>query len=192
VGPALLRLTAEWAPDRLLGPQAEEAVRRLRDEVGETAFVAIPKYDSAFVVAAAEAEDWLRVSIGPRELLPLHATAAGKVLLAFWPPNRLTAWLARTPLKPYTGRTITSPEALRRQLEEVRAKGFAAEDEEFSPGVRALAVPVHLGDGRTVAALAVAAPARRLRLQVAEPLVNVLLRAAAGLSAALKADGVAE
>ncbi len=191
VGPALLRLTLDCGPDRLLGPQAEEAVRRLRDEVGETAFVAVAKYDSAFVVAAAEAEDWLRVTLGPRQLLPLHATAVGKALLAFWPPNRLAVWLGRATLRAYTDRTVTTPDVLRRQLEEVRVRGFAAEDEEFSPGVRALAVPVPLGD-RHAAALGVAAPARRLRFQEAEGVLGALRRAAAGLSAALKADGAVE
>ncbi|MER3397588.1 MAG: IclR family transcriptional regulator [Chloroflexota bacterium] len=192
VGPALLRLTVDWGPDRLLGPQAEETVRRLRGEVGETAFVAVPKYDSALVAAAAEAEDWLRVTLSPRQLLPLHATAAGKVLLAFWPPNRLATWLSRVTLRAYTKRTVTTPDSLRRQLEEVRARGFATEDEEFSPGVRALAVPVPLGDHHVVAALGVAGPARRLRFPDAEGVLGALRRAAAGLSAALKADSAVE
>lgn len=191
VGPNLLRLSADWGADLLLGPQAEEVVRRLRDQLGETAFLAVPRHDSALVVAVAEAEDWLRAGPRPKELLPLHATAAGKLLLAYSPPGWVSAWLGRSVLQRYTDRTIVNPEQLRRQLEEIRSRGFATEDEEFARGVRSLAVPVRLWDDRTVAALAVAGPARRFRPQDSRPTLDLVLRAAAELSAALRTGSAA-
>jgi DNA-binding IclR family transcriptional regulator len=186
VGPNLLRVAAGWGPDLLLGPQAEDVVRRLRDGVRETSYLALARHDSALVVAVAEADDWLRVGPTPRELLPLHATAAGKLLLAFSPPGWVSAWLGRAVLQRYTDRTVVNAEQLRRQLEEIRVRGFATADEELSRGVRELAVPAWLWDGRTVAALAIAGPAHRLRFQEAGPTLDAMLRAAAELSAVFK------
>lgn len=185
VGPNLLRVAANRAAEAQLGPQAEELVRHLRTQVGETTFLAVPRHDSALVVAVAEAEDWLRASPAPNDLLPLHATAAGKLLLAYSPAGWLSAWLDRAELPRYTERTVVSPEQLRRQLEEVRTRGFAVEDQEFALGVGSLAVPVRLWDDRAVAALAVVGPTRRLGLQDPTPILEPALRAAAELSAAL-------
>ncbi len=188
VGPNLLRVAAGWGPDLLLGPQAEGVLCRLRDEVRQTTFLALARHDSAMVVA--EAEDWLRAGPAPRDLLPLHATAAGKLLLGFSPPGWVSAWLGRAVLRRYTDRTIVTPEQLRRQIDEIRARRFSVEDEEFVRGVRALAVPVRLWDDRTVAALTVAGPAHSLGPQDGRLILDAMLRAAAELSAGFEGSSV--
>ena len=81
----------------------------------------------------------LRVDIGTR--FPAAQTSQGKVLLAALPPDGLES---RSPspagpaCRPYIGR---SPEQLRAELTEVRARGWALADEELAPGVRSVAVP---------------------------------------------------
>src|SRR4051812_13260587 len=93
----------------------------------------------------------LRVDIGTR--FPAVQTSQGKVLLAALPPDDLAAVLAepsRAGLPPYSGR---SPEQLRDELIEVRARGWALADEELAPGVRSVAVPVRDGSGAVRAAM---------------------------------------
>ncbi len=92
----------------------------------------------------------LRVEIGTR--FPAAQTSQGKVLLAALPPDELAATLdqpSRSGLPPFIGR---SPEQLREELTEVRARGWALADEELAPGVRSVAVPVRDGTGAVRAA----------------------------------------
>ncbi len=56
------------------------------------------------------------------------------------------------------------PRALAAEFERVRGQGYATDDEEYLAGICCLAVPVHDGDGRVVAALAMHAPVPRLPL----------------------------
>ncbi|SOD98270.1 IclR family transcriptional regulator domain-containing protein [Blastococcus haudaquaticus] len=124
----------------------------------------------------------LRVEIGTR--FPAVQTSQGKVLLAGLSPAELEAALAvpsRAGLPPSIGR---SPEQFRRELTEIRARGWALADEELAPGVRSIAVPVRDGDGVVRAAMNVtvhAAETSRERL-VQEHLPR-LLRTAGDVSA---------
>jgi IclR family pca regulon transcriptional regulator len=93
----------------------------------------------------------LRVEIGTR--FPAVQTSQGKVLLAALSPDQLDATLAlpsRAGLPSYIGR---SPEQLRTELTEVRARGWALADEELAPGVRSVAVPVRDATGAVQAAM---------------------------------------
>ncbi|HKS98090.1 MAG TPA: IclR family transcriptional regulator [Rugosimonospora sp.] len=78
--------------------------------------------------------------------LPPHATALGKVLLAYDPR---AAQLLDEPHEPFTPRTLTTPTGLRQALREVRATGWGAEVEERKMGRAAIAAPI-LGSGGTV------------------------------------------
>ena len=93
----------------------------------------------------------LRVDIGTR--FPAVQTSQGKVLLAALSPDDLAATLAepsRAGLPPYIGR---SPDQLRDELTEIRARGWALADEELAPGVRSVAVPVRDRNGVVQAAM---------------------------------------
>src|SRR5215218_3860988 len=93
----------------------------------------------------------LRVEIGTR--FPAAQTSQGKVLLAALSPAELEAALAqpsRAGLPSYIGR---SPDQLRDELIDVRARGWALADEELAPGVRSVAVPVRDRDGVVRAAM---------------------------------------
>ncbi|WP_336031821.1 IclR family transcriptional regulator domain-containing protein [Geodermatophilus sp. FMUSA9-8] len=124
----------------------------------------------------------LRVEIGTR--FPAAQTSQGKVLLAALPAGELDAVLAqpsRSGLPPYIGR---SPEQLREELTEVRARGWALADEELAPGVRSVAVPVRDGHGAVRAAMNVTVHAAETSTEVllAEHL-PALLRTAGEVSA---------
>jgi len=80
------------------------------------------------------------------ELLPIHATALGKVLLAF--DLQADALLADVDLKSYTHRTIASKDDLSAQLELVRTAGWASDIEELVDGEAAIAAPIR--DDRTI------------------------------------------
>lgn len=159
-------------------------VSALHAELGESCHLCVPSYLSALClvhVAGAGAD-----CVGPRlrELVPAHATATGKALLA-WRDDWREAVLEHD-LAAYTPRTLTGPEYLRRELRRTEARGYAVEDREYQPDTRGLAVPVLGGFDQAVAAVAVTAPAGRLPVERDAERVEIVGRAAQAISAALR------
>ncbi|WP_162593019.1 IclR family transcriptional regulator [Variovorax sp. PBL-E5] len=115
---------------------------------------------------------------------PLYCTAMGKVLLAFAGDETLATYLQSVRLSRFTDRTLTSKRALRAELAEVRANGFARSADEMLEGGGALAAPVFDQEGRIRMSLVIAAPTARL-LAHGGKWSTLLKDAAAGLSGVL-------
>lgn len=90
-------------------------------------------------------------------LLPLHACALGKVLLAY-----STEAARGVPLELFTRRTLTRPEDLARALAAVRDRGWACDVEELTPGEAGIAAPIRGYGGLVVGAIGVSGPVERL------------------------------
>ncbi len=135
-------------------------IEALQREVGLHCGLYVPAHRSVLCIAhAAGAQpNGCRPRLG--ELIPAHATAAGKALLA--ERERWRETVLMNPLERFTDRTITGREWLRRQLTLTAARGYAVEDREHRPDTRALAAPVCNHDRRAIAALAVTAPVGRM------------------------------
>jgi DNA-binding IclR family transcriptional regulator len=108
---------------------------------------------------------------------PVHASALGKVLLAFGTPA--SARVPPEPLKALTPYTIVDPRRLQRELAIVRRAGMAIESEESVLGNACVAAPIFDPSGQPVAAVSVSGPPMRLRTARRGPLVR---RAAAAIT----------
>jgi IclR family acetate operon transcriptional repressor len=115
---------------------------------------------------------------------PAHCTALGKALLACQPEPTLRALLPAS-LRRYTPRTITTWSRLRDELKQVRAEGYAVDDEEFEEGLRCVAAPVRDHTRAVVASLGVAGPAARVTDVRLPVLAKQVKEAAEAVSAAL-------
>jgi DNA-binding IclR family transcriptional regulator len=93
---------------------------------------------------------------------PLHLTSVGKLFLADDDKDRVRAYAARTGLAGHTRNSITQVQALEKELDGVRARGIAHDNEELEIGVRCVAAGVHDDTGRLVAGLSISAPTDRL------------------------------
>jgi len=131
----------------------------------------IAQVDSTYLIGGT---NWVGLSV------PLHCAALGKVLLAHdaaeLPPGRLVR---------RTGNTITSREALRVDLAEVRRRGYAVTNEELEPGLVAVAAPVYRDGNTVVAALSVSGPATRLTRSRVPAVATRCMAEASALSALL-------
>jgi len=86
--------------------------------------------------------------------LPFHASASGKLFLAFLPETERRQLLARqVGLKRITSSTIVEPQRLEDELEAIRHTGYAVDRGELYEGYRSIAVPVRKAAGDVVAAL---------------------------------------
>lgn len=74
--------------------------------------------------------------------VPAYCSALGKAILAHLPEKDLNAYLQRTEFATFTEKTTSSPEELLRDLEEVRARGYAVMDGELYPSLKGLAIPI--------------------------------------------------
>jgi len=86
---------------------------------------------------------------------PLHSTAMGKVLLSFSQNKLLAKHIEQTQ---YTPNTITNRDLLEMELERIRERGWAIDDEETQLGVRCYAAPVKNYEGRVIAAISASGP----------------------------------
>ena len=160
-------------PEYLLAP-----LRRLAGEVGETTYLSTVDGLDVVVVASVEGSHAVRVRglhVGFRG--SVHARGSGKLILAYASDERIEAYLAGA-LDPRTPRTIVDPDALRRELMAIRARGHAFDDEEFSEGVSGVSAPVLQG-GVPVAAYTISTPTERFHARRAELTAAVVAVAAA-------------
>ena len=125
---------------------------------GETATLSLPGDPDAVTVDFVQSSSSVQsvAQIGRPSVA--HATAAGKVLLAFGGVD-----LPREPLAAFTRRTITRSDALAREVERVRARGWARAVREREDDLSALAAPVFGAQGELAAILGVQGPGRALR-----------------------------
>jgi IclR family transcriptional regulator, pca regulon regulatory protein len=141
---------------------AQPILERLRDAVQETISLAVLEGDDVLFVARAEAIRIVSTGEHLGGMLPAAITATGRVLLASLPDHELAKMLSVTAVTRRTPKTTVSISGLRKILRNVRARGYAVNDEELELGLRALAVPVIDHSGSTIAAISVSASAARV------------------------------
>jgi DNA-binding IclR family transcriptional regulator len=154
---------------------ARRELDRLAHEHHLNGFVAVLRGGRAIYLLAVQAESpvAIRVSLGSE--MPLHSTAAGKVLLASLNDADARKLLGHRKLAAITPHTITDPTALIASLAKVRRQGYATVVEENIPGVLSVGAPITDRGGNVVAALSVAFPKyleSGLTLQGSIPLVT--------------------
>jgi len=180
LGPRLLALAAR-AADRGgidLPALARPHLERLSAATGEACKISVAEDGGLLVCATSEGKREYALTVVPGQRLPLHAGAAGKVLLASLPPEALARVLAR-PLPRRTARTFTDPRRLARELARIRRQGFAEDKGEFSPSIHAIAAPIADRGGTVIAALSVPFLAGSAASHIAKIRVEVLATAAA-------------
>ena len=166
----IVALAAQLADRDPLAGAARPVVSRLHEETGATAHLAIPSYRSALCLVHRAGGPDARPQL--RELVPAHAAAAGKLLLAYRDPWRES--VLQRPLDQLTPRTIVVADAIRAEAAAIVQRGYALDDEELCAGLRGIAVPVRDAAGSVAASLALAGPAPELDHAVLPGLAELL------------------
>ncbi|PWJ15086.1 IclR family transcriptional regulator [Jannaschia seohaensis] len=154
-GMRLVRMAhAAWAQSSL-APIAQPYLDELSEAVGETVHLA--QLDGAQVLYVDKRNATTRVPMysDAGKVGPAYCTGVGKAMLAFLPEAELAPVLAQQSWHRFTPNTITTPEAMRAELAEIRAAGHAYDREEHEPGIRCIAMPVLSAKGRVQGAVSV-------------------------------------
>ena len=154
------------------------------EALGETVFLVAARAGRLVVLDKAEGTGFLRAAPRVGSSVPPHATAVGKLFLAFAP--ELVA-APEQPLERFTQRTAVDPIALEREVALARERGFAENREEWIPGLAVVAAPVTSG-GRLLGAIAVAAPAPSFEALGRAQVVRRTREAAARVAARLEGN----
>ncbi len=161
-------------------PELEALARQTREAATvemmlEGEVLTLDEVSGGYLVGAAQ-------SVGTH--WPLYATSTGKVMLAHLPEAELDG-LLQFPLVAFTANTITTAETLRRELEQIRERGYAIANEELEVGYVAIGAPVHNHNGQVVAAISVGGPRARLTQDKILEIAELVKQAASRVSASL-------
>lgn len=157
----------------------------LQERSAETVGLHVREGLERVVIATQESKATIRSGFSIGERLPLHAGAGAKVLLAFEDHDVRRQLLDGLQLTPLTERTILDVAQLDRELDAVRAQGYAVSANEVSLQSASLAAPVFGGDGTLSAALVLTGPVFRMTPQVLEVLTPLVVDTAREISARL-------
>jgi DNA-binding IclR family transcriptional regulator len=147
LGAGLLRLGGEADTAQLLIAAARGALAELAEQVRETATLSVPRgRDGIEVVFQIDGPHLIRAISWVGGRYPLHASSGGKVVLSTWDAARLDSFLC-APLERCASKTITDPDALRRETDRVREQGYSAIVDELEDGLAAVSAPVFYRDG---------------------------------------------
>ena len=178
LGPKLIRLGESAAQQ--LGAWSRPHLTQLVERTGETANIAVLDSDMAVYVAQVPSPHTMRMftEVG-RRVYP-HCTGVGKALLMQLPNDAVRSLLDRTGMPASTENSHSTPDALIRDLELSRSRGYTVDEGEQEVGVRCFAVPV--ADAPTLTALSVSGPAARITLKSATQIAPLLKQVARDLA----------
>lgn len=147
----------------LVGGSAHRALVDLAELTGQTTFLTVPRGRFAVCVDWVQGRGIELLLLRPGRELPLYAGAAGRVTLAALDEPAREEYLAGAPFAAYTPRTLTEADALRDDVETTREQGHCLSDEDVTPSIGALGVPVLDRHGALSACLSLAGAARDIR-----------------------------
>lgn len=168
-----------------LRERARPHLEKLAFEASETVHLCVLDAGEVVYLEKVEPERSVRLSSSVGRRNPAHCTAVGKAILAHLPESEVDTIIHQRRLPEFTKYTITTPVALKSELEKVRTVGYARDWEEHEYGVNCLGAPVRDYSGNVVAAVSISGPAFRVNDKSLGVLSGAVIAAAAALSADL-------
>lgn len=178
LGARLVRLGEAAGGD--IAHHALPLLTALVHQAGETANLAMLDGDTMIYLAQVPSPHPLRSSADAGRRARPYCTAAGKAVLSRMPGEQLHALIRRTGMPALTPHTITTERALAAQIDQIRATGYAVDNQEQELGLRCVAVPVDWPGADL--AISVSGPTCRIGTGQLDRIITALRCAASGLA----------
>src|ERR1700692_2299095 len=117
-------------------------LQELNQNTRETIHLTVRHGLSAVYVEKLDSPEPLRIYSRIGAAVPLHCTGVGKVMLAYMPPEELSAILPQLEFRRLTENSIANLQELQTHLQKVRKNGYACDLEEYEPHIRCIAAPI--------------------------------------------------
>ncbi len=164
IGRPLFTLAASALDETEMVALATPILEELSAATHESSHFAVRSGDDVVVLAKTAGRGAFQLAERAGVVRPAHSTALGKMLLASLPPHQFEDYLKRRSFIAFTPKTITDPDLLRREIEEVRKNEIAFDDGEFNAEVRCVAVAVRNFSGQVIGAIGLSGPVWRLSI----------------------------
>ncbi len=164
-----------------------DAMRALRDTVGETVQIGIPSGDEGVIIEKIESNRAVRIGVEHGLRFGLHNNAPGKVLLACRPAKERERTINRLKLTRSTDRTITNKDALKKECELIVKQGYAVDWGEADEGINCVAAPIRDRHNALVAMLWVSGIAGRMPKSFFATVAIAVIKAANEIERRLRA-----
>ena len=168
---------------------AHRSLLQLSHETGYTVNHAVLYEDRTLYIDKVSPQTYLHIDRATGEVEPLHCTSLGKVLLAFQPEEECSRILQGMTLTAFTPNTITDRAHLADELDRVRRRRYAVDDQELSLELRCLAAPVLMPDTTLVSAVSISGPADRLLPESVPSLLPLLQSAVETIGVNMSSSG---
>jgi DNA-binding IclR family transcriptional regulator len=145
-----------------LRDQARQHLRRLSEKTALTVHMAVLEQGSCVLIEKVTPPGVSRTATWIGKQLALHCTAVGKTLLAYLPESDAEQLISDQGLIRYNDNTICSIRQLKRELQLIRLRGYALDDEEEEIGVRCVGAPIFNANHDAIAALSVVGDASQI------------------------------
>ncbi len=182
LGPKVLALGKTYEKTNSLRSVASFHMKQLAEETGESTVLYLLDNYKCMCLAREMGASRLIFSISEGDYSEPTPTAAGRVLLAFSDPAIVDRILAAAPKTPFTSRTKTKIEDIKKDLQQIRKQGYGIDDQELEDGIAAIAAPIFDYENKLSAALAVAGPAYRFTSDYKKEVLTRLLHTAGKIS----------
>jgi DNA-binding IclR family transcriptional regulator len=141
---------------------AHDVMQDLREEVNETVMLGSLHGNSITILEVLPSFEYIRFQIEPGHVVPLHASAPGKAMLAFSSPQTQGELLEHMSFTRYTDKTIPGKHAMRVAMDQILKDGYATDEGEEVKNIHCIASPVFDYRGYAIASLWVSGPWFRL------------------------------
>jgi len=161
--PLIRQIAYVGEQDAPLEEVAAPIMERLQQITGETVNLCSLVDEQTVIIARRHSNHGVRLTVQLGQRSTLHAGANPKAILAFLPMETQEKVISMLPmLRKYTDRTASDPDAFRRELAEIRMRGFSISDEDFELGARGVGAPIFGEDGRVIGGISAGGPTSRV------------------------------
>ena len=162
IGPKLARLGSGINYEESLRKISRSILHKLWITTGETVNLSVLDGQEVLYLDVIESSHTFRLASQVGSRRPLYCTSLGKAAMAFLPPEQVDELLTSCTFVRQTPHTLASKPKLKKDLEKVRQRGYALDDEEAVMGARCVAAPIFDGGGRVAACISVSGPITRI------------------------------
>ncbi|MEW6622321.1 MAG: IclR family transcriptional regulator [Bacillota bacterium] len=168
-----------------LRAQVNPYLKSLVERFQETAHLVVKNNNDVVYIDKVDGPQAIRMYSQIGRSTPIHCTGVGKALLAFLPESEQEKILESIELHPFTHKTITDKDVLKKELSEIKKRGYSIDDEEIEIGLRCIGVPILDHNGIAVASISIAGPTTRMTNEKVNMIIEPLKEAAMCISETL-------
>jgi IclR family KDG regulon transcriptional repressor len=149
-------------------------IKNVALEIQETVLFGVLKENQVFYLNKADSLQGLKISTSIGSYQPIHASAIGKLLLAFSNSEEQNKYFKNAVLEPFTKDTITEITQLKKEIIKIKNQGFSLEIEELELGLVCIAIPIYNNKGKVIAGISASGPSSRFKMENVQNYITIL------------------